>query len=265
MSKVFVMICDDKLIEEVKSLYVNVRDKWDGDIAVMIPKKYEDSIPIELFEKKDLNVIIVPNLEGANHVDYYKIYLFSDYFSKWKWVLYSDLDVYYFNKIDLDLKNREHMFYAKKDRLKFIKQFRPNSNYSNVDLSFLDEMDNKDCFQACYMLIDTQKVKTHSIYNNLKKVYKKHHLEKKVTNEITIAQSLLNLVVDFQDLGDEFINIHPRFLQVSKKHWEDDFHDDTNYDETISVHFGRYFAPWQKRNLRFNTKWMEYKNKFKAN
>ena len=33
MSKVFVMICDDKLIEEVKSLYVNVRDKWDGDIA----------------------------------------------------------------------------------------------------------------------------------------------------------------------------------------------------------------------------------------
>ena len=99
----------------------------------------------------------------------------------------------------------------------------------------------------------------------MKKVYKKHHLEKIVTNEITIAQSLLNLVVDFQDLGDEFINIHPRFLQVSKKHWEDDFHDDTNYDETISVHFGRYFAPWQKRNLRFNTKWMEYKNKFKAN
>jgi len=77
MSKVFVMICDDKLIEEVKSLYVNVRDKWDGDIAVMVPKKYKDSIPIELFEKKDLNVIIVPNLDGANHVDYYKIYLLN--------------------------------------------------------------------------------------------------------------------------------------------------------------------------------------------
>ena len=266
MSKVFVMICDDKLIEEVKSLYVNVRDKWDGDIAVMIPKKYEDSIPIELFEKKDLNVIIVPNLDGANHVDYYKIYLFSDYFSKWKWVLYSDLDVYYFDKIDLDLKNREHMFYAKKDHLNFVKQFKPKSSetYLNLDLSFLKGTKKDLCFQACYMLFDTSKVKNNSVFDKLKTAYKEYHLEKKVTNDTTIAQSILNLVIEFEDLGDEFINIHRRYFDCSKDYWNDDFYDDTDYTNKISVHFGRYFAPWLKTNLRFNTEWMENKNKFKA-
>tara|TARA_Y100000004_G_C8750179_1_gene342054 strand:- start:305 stop:652 length:348 start_codon:yes stop_codon:yes gene_type:complete len=114
------------------------------------------------------------------------------------------------------------------------------------------------------MLFDTLKVKNNSVYDKLKKAYKKYHLEKKVTNDTTIEQSLLNLVIEFEDLGDEFINVHGRYFDCSKDYWNDDFYDDTDYTNKISVHFGRYFAPWLKSNLRFNTEWTENKNKFKA-
>ena len=96
--------------------------------------------------------------------------------------------------------------------------------------------------------------------------YYEYHVFHGITNELTLAQSILNMPLDWYDLGKEFINFYDRHEELN---WDSnllkgDFHDDRDYTEEgiISVHFGRFSAQWDKNNLRFYPIWKEYNDKF---
>ena len=52
-------------------------------------------------------------------------------------------------------------------------------------------------------------------------------------------------------------------------HWkveelENGYYDDTDYSDTIALHFFHFFQPWNKNNLRFYPKWKEYNDRVQS-
>ena len=41
-------------------------------------------------------------------IHFHKMFLFDDFFKEWDWVFYSDLDVWYIDKINLRLNTRRN-------------------------------------------------------------------------------------------------------------------------------------------------------------
>ena len=260
MKKVFVALANKEYIPYSKSLFYNVKDKWDGDFLLMVPEEDKDSYDFTEFTDKGIEVFFAPTILGCEHPDFYKFYLFTEYFTKWDWVFYSDLDVLFFNKIDLKLEERDKSFYAKEDGLPFEKQF------SGVNKKLLKKFNKDKSFQACYMLINPKDMVKDNMFDKLMNCYYEYHVFHNITNELTLAQSILNIPIDWYDLGNEFINTYQRHNDLN---WDEellkgDFQDDRDYFEEgiISVHFGRFSSQWEKNNLRFYPIWKEYNDKF---
>jgi len=100
MKKVFVALANKEYISYSKSLFYNVKDKWDGDFLLIVPEEDKDSYDFTEFTDKGIEVFFAPTILECEHPDFYKFYLFTEYFTKWDWIFYSDLDVLFFNKID---------------------------------------------------------------------------------------------------------------------------------------------------------------------
>ncbi len=274
MKKVFVTLANKKYIPYSKSLFYNVKDKWDGDFLLMVPEEDKDSYDFTEFTDKGIGVFFAPTIR-CEHPDFYKFHLFTEYFTKWDWVFYSDLDVLFFNEIDLKLEEREKPFYAKEDNLPFDQQFSGISKetgkkvYKWLESTENDELmkfDRKKSFQACYMLLNPTVMVENNTFQKLMKAYYEYHVFHDITNDLTLAQSVLNIPIDYSDLGDEFINLYQRYIDLN---WDEnllkeEFRDERDYenDGIISVHFGRYSAQWDKNNLRFYPIWKEYNDRF---
>jgi lipopolysaccharide biosynthesis glycosyltransferase len=260
MKKVFVALANKEYISYSKSLFYNVKDKWDGDFLLMVPEEDKDSYDFTEFTDRGIEVFFAPTILECEHPDFYKFYLFTEYFTKWDWIFYSDLDVLFFNKIDLKLEERDKSFYAKEDGLPFEKQF------DKSDIDIIKKFNKEKSFQACYMLINPKDMVKDNMFDKLMNYYYEYHVFHNITNELTLAQSILNIPINWYDLGKEFINFYDRHEELN---WDSDllkkdFNDDRDYFEEgiISVHFGRFSAQWEKNNLKFYPIWKEYNDKF---
>ena len=125
MKKVFVALADKKFIEHTKSLFhsAKVDGEWDGDFVLIVPEEDRGTFDEKEFTDKGVEIFFGKNLPGNPSAHYYKYYLWTEYFKKWDWIFYCDVDVLFFNKINFDLTNR------KKDIL-YTKSFRCRANKS---------------------------------------------------------------------------------------------------------------------------------------
>ena len=195
--KVLVTLANYDYIEYSKSLFESAKlsGKWDGDFVLIVPEEDKDKIDKSIFDKKGINVYFGKTLIGNPEANFYKIYLLDKYFQKWDWIFYTDLDVLFFNKIELDLNLRDEKYlYANPDGLSFINQFynRLDWGISPYNLPFNNDKINlwinpkskikeipkeiskismKDCnaFQSCFMLFNTRFIELKYFRNYIRK------------------------------------------------------------------------------------------------
>ena len=138
--------------------------------------------------------------------------------------------------------------------------------FDKSDIDIIKKFNKEKSFQACYMLINPKDMVKDNMFDKLMNYYYEYHVFHNITNELTLAQSILNIPINWYDLGKEFINFYDRHEELN---WDSDllkkdFNDDRDYFEEgiISVHFGRFSAQWEKNNLKFYPIWKEYNDKF---
>jgi lipopolysaccharide biosynthesis glycosyltransferase len=291
--KVLVTLANYDYIEYSKSLFESAKlsGKWDGDFVLIVPEEDKDKIDKSIFDKKGINVYFGKTLIGNPEANFYKIYLLDKYFQKWDWIFYTDLDVLFFNKIELDLNLRDEKYlYANPDGLSFINQFynRLDWGISPYNLPFNNDKINlwinpkskikeipkeiskismKDCnaFQSCFMLFNTRFIELkyfQKLYDSYKIYFEYFNQGKSHLRD----QPIFNLVFykKWKYLNDKFINRYPIFDKINwdLKLLDSGYLDNTDYSDIIALHFFRWFTPWNKNNLRFYPVWKEYNDKF---
>ena len=88
--------------------------KWDGDFCLIVKDDIEWEVEQEL-KSKGIHIFKASHLPENPTIHWYKIYLFDEYFKKWDWILYCDLDVLFLNPIELNLSERDKkLIYTKK-------------------------------------------------------------------------------------------------------------------------------------------------------
>ncbi len=266
-SKVFVALADKNFLKHFKSLYYSALTigKWDGDFVVIMPES--DKGEFDESEYKGVKFFYGETLEGEPRPHYYKYYLFDEYFKQWDWIFYCDLDVLFFNEIDLDLDNKKvNIMYAN------------DCNYSPLcyQFEYRDEMREKfnkkqreryewmreewmsvPSFQTCFMLFHKDMI-TEDRFDNLLKLHKEWYIDLKLTlHGLTEEQSIINVefIGDWEELGNQWQNVYERANELE---WEFDelikpFYDDEDYtgNGVIGQHFYQFFQPWSLHNVRF--------------
>ena len=114
-SKVFVALANNKFIEHSKSLFhsAKIDGKWDGDFVLIVPEEDRGTFDEKEFTDKGIEIFFGKNLPGNPSAHYYKYYLWTEYFKKWDWIFYCDIDVLFFNEIEFDLENKQkNVLYA---------------------------------------------------------------------------------------------------------------------------------------------------------
>ncbi len=270
--KVLVTISNYDYIEYSKSLFASAKidGEWDGDFVLIVPEEDKDKIDKTTFNKKGINVYFAKTLIGNPEVNFYKIYLLDEYFKQWDWIFYTDLDVIFFNKIELDLDNRNvNYLYANSDELSFINQFYLQNEwhrYKEIPKE-VSKKEIKDCeaFQNCFMLFNKRFIEL----NYFQKLYESYKIYFEYFNKGKSKlrdQPIFNLVFykKWKYLSDKFINRYPLFDKINwdLKLLNEGYLDNTDYSDSIALHFFRWFTPWNKNNLRFYPIWNEYNDKF---
>jgi hypothetical protein len=280
MKKVFVALANNKFIEHSKSLFhsAKVDGKWDGDFVLIVPEEDRDTIDEKEFTDKGIKIFFGKKLIGYPSAHYYKYYLWTEYFKKWDWIFYCDIDVLFFNEIDFDLDNRQKdILYANdcngtKLNLQFEYRDFKVVKFSDDQLEkynwIIDNYSKLPSFQSCYMLFHRDLIQDNT-FNNLIKLHSEYYVYYDlVLSGLTEEQSILN--VEFIDrwkkLGDDFMNVYQRANDLE---WEFDKMDEPYEDKIdyksegiIALHFYQFFQPWSKHNLRFYPIWKEYNDRF---
>ena len=280
-SKVFVALANKKFIEHSKSLFYSAKvdGKWDGDFVLIVPEEDRDTFNEKEFTDKGINIFFGKTLPGNPKPHYYKYYLWTEYFKKWDWIFYCDMDVLFFNEIKFDLQNRQKdVLYANDCNgtcLKFQFEYREDK----VE-KFNDEQRQKydwiqknwswdtPSFQSCFMLFHKDLIQDNT-FENLIKLHNEYYVYYNlVLHGLTEEQSILNVefLGRWKELGDKFINAYPRAQELE---WEMDkmnksYEDKRDYksEGIIALHFYQFFQPWSEHNLRFNPIWREYNDRF---
>jgi len=276
--KVLVTISNYDYIEYSKSLFASAKidGKWDGDFVLIIPKSDKGKFDEKEFIDNGIQIYYGDLLDGNPSTHFYKIYLFEKYFTQWYWVFYTDLDVLFFNYIELNLDIRvKSNLYENFDVLSFDEQFTlgvRNLGYREEQLkSIKDEYSDgieTQSLQSCFILFNNQLIKD-GYFEKMHDCYLKYYNEYYEEGKTLIHdQAIFNLVFysKWKLLGDKFLNVLPD-LWTEEYGWQinkfaNDYYDKNDYSNTVAVHFTNFFQPWKENNLKFYPKWMERKDNF---
>ena len=281
MKRVFVALANKKFIEYSKSLFhsAKVDGKWDGDFVLIVPEEDRDTFNEKEFTDRGVEIFFGKTLPGKPKPHYYKYYLWTEYFKKWDWIFYCDIDVLFFNEIDFDLDNRQKDILYTNDCngtcLKFQFEYRDFevkrfNEEQQQKYEWIQENWSWDTpsFQSCFMLFHKDLIQDNT-FDNLIKLHNEYYVYYDlVLSGLTEEQSILNVefLGRWKELGDKFINAYPRAQELE---WEMDkmnksYEDKRDYksDGIVALHFYQFFQPWSEHNLRFYPVWKEYNDKF---
>jgi len=291
MKKVLVTLANKDYINHAKSLFVNVREEgeWNGDLVLMVPEEDKEFVDVDLFNYNDVQVLFLPNLEKGKYpldlnttldvkfhpINCYKIHLFgNDYFKQWDWIFYTDLDVWYFNKIDFDLDNkRKDFLYAntcKESSLQyqFVWQEEMLEQLNVSDKKKLEELKdypgwNEPAIMGCFLLLNKQFIRN-DIFKKYKEVHDKYY-------KLAVwSQGLWSLLFygKWDILGDNFKTIYDIGYNKTGEEYNrselDTIKDNIDYknDGVIAQHFSQYFPQYSPSNLRFYPPYLNSRVKF---
>jgi len=280
MNKVLVAVSDSNYIKYFLPLIESAKDKgkWDGDFCLIISDETDNDLTKSI-EDMGIHIFRPPKLPENPPPHFYKMYLFDEYFKKWDWILFSDLDVIFLNTIELDLDNKDKKYlYTKKDGLSFMNHF-----YGATD-GFLEDKPIKlskeqkdekdkiykkygdgDAFQTCFLLYHSDIIKQ-GYFKKLKDAYLYYYCYYELARNSWWDQSIFNIVFyeKWLDIGEKFINRNPVLIDID---WEletlkEGYMDTNDYTDIIALHFFNFFPPWNENNLRFYPIWKDYHEKF---
>jgi hypothetical protein len=280
-SKVFVALANKKFIEHSKSLFYSAKvdGKWDGDFVLIVPEEDRDTFNEKEFTDRGVEIFFGKTLPGKPKPHYYKYYLWTEYFKKWDWIFYCDMDVLFFNKIEFDLESRQKdILYANDCNgtcLKFQFEYRDFevkrfNEEQQQKYEWIQENWSWDTpsFQSCFMLFHKDLIQNNT-FDNLIKLHNEYYVYYDlVLHGLTEEQSILNVefIDKWKKLGDKFLNAYSRANELN---WEfdkmdEDYEDKEDYrsDGIVALHFYQFFQPWSKHNLKFYPIWKEYNDKF---
>ena len=280
-SKVFVALENKKFIEHSKSLFYSAKvdGKWDGDFVLIVPEEDRDTFNEKEFTDRGVEIFFGKTLPGKPKPHYYKYYLWTEYFKKWDWIFYCDMDVLFFNKIEFDLESRQKdILYANDCNgtcLKFQFEYRDFevkrfNEEQQQKYEWIQENWSWDTpsFQSCFMLFHKDLIQNNT-FDNLIKLHNEYYVYYDlVLHGLTEEQSILNVefIDKWKKLGDKFLNAYSRANELN---WEfdkmdEDYEDKEDYrsDGIVALHFYQFFQPWSKHNLKFYPIWKEYNDKF---
>jgi hypothetical protein len=183
MKKVLVTLANKKFIEHSKNLFYSAKSQgdWEGDFVIIVPEEDKGKFDEKEFTNKGIEIFYGKTLPGNPSAHYYKYYLWTEYFKKWDWIFYCDLDVLFFNKIDFDLKSRQKdVLYANDcNGTPLIYQFEYRDykveKFDNEQIKKLkwvtDNYSDLKSFQSCFMLFHKDCIKD----DTFKKLMKLHN------------------------------------------------------------------------------------------
>ena len=197
------------------------------------------------------------------------MFLFDDFLKEWDWVFYSDLDVWYIDKINLRLNTRRNtILYAPNDRLSYKQQF-DSRTLDEPTRRFVMKAKPKNgkSFQTCWMLFSTtNKEWLHYYKTKITNYYFRYHIYQQIAPKGYWEQCVFNLV-----FSDTWLELGSHLVQSEAVHkvWDGEFtldhlkrgYDDrTDYSDASGIHFTFPFAPWWKYNKRFYREWERVNN-----
>jgi len=270
MKKVFVALANKKFIEHSKSLFhsAKVDGKWDGDFVLIVPEEDRGTFDEKEFTDKGIEIFFGKNLTGNPSAHYYKYYLWTEYFKKWDWIFYCDVDVLFFNKINFDLNNRKKDILYTNDCNGTLlnKQFEHRDwvleKFDNEQIEKLkwvtDNYSDLKSFQSCFMLFHKDLIQDDT-FDNLIKLHNEYYVYYDlVLHGLTEEQSILNVefLYRWKKLGDEFLNAYSRADELDWEFYDmlEPYEDKRDYksENIIGLHFYQFFQPWSSHNLTFN-------------
>jgi|ETNmetMinimDraft_2_1059921.scaffolds.fasta_scaffold01168_7 hypothetical protein len=279
MKKVFVALANSKYVDYSKALFASAKlyGKWDGDFVLIIPEEDRDSSDVSILEKRGIKIYYGRTLPGNPTVHFYKIYLFDEYFKKWDWIFYCDVDALIFDRIEFDLIERDksvlfgnaepwitfmqHFFGSKLGYKGEVADVWPEDKGEKLDLEmeFIKQnYDDVEALQTCFMLFN-KKIINDGYFKKIYDCYLKYHYKYGMTKPGLWDQTLFNIIFykKWKYLGSKFINWNPVMDQIG---WDmeilkNGYYDDNDYTEKIALHFFNFFPPWGKNNLRFYSIW----------
>ena len=290
MKKVLVTLANKDYINHAKSIFVNVREEgeWNGDLVLMVPEDDKEFVDVDLFNYNDVQVLFLPNLEKGKYpldlnttldvkfhsINCYKIHLFgNDYFKQWDWIFYTDLDVWYFNKIDFDLDNkRKDFLYANTCKgsslqYQFVWREEMIEQLNVSDKKKLEELKdypgwNEPAIMGCFLLLNKQFIRN-DIFKKYKEVHDKYY-------KLAVwSQGLWSLLFygKWDILGDNFKTIYDIGYNKTGEEYNrnaDIIKDNIDYknDGVIAQHFSQYFPQYSSSNLRFYPLYLNNRVKF---
>ena len=282
MKKVFVALANNDYVKYSKILFhsAKVDGKWDGDFVLIIPEEDKETSKVTELTKLGVKIFYGKSLPSKPPVHFYKFYLFDEYFKKWDWIFFCDLDVLFLNKIKFNLEERDKSkLFANKDGLTLVEQFKGNDggwDESGDDYFFSLKISsselkkvrkkygNAPAFQTCFLLFNKYLIEQNyfeKLYNDFLVYYCYHELARTNFWDQTIFNGIF--YKKWESLGEEYINRNPVLDIINWKveELENGYYDDTDYSDTIALHFFHFFQPWNKNNLRFYPKWKEYNDR----
>ena len=278
MKKVFVALANKEYIPYSKSLFYNVKDKWDGDFVLIVPEEDRCTFDEKEFTDKGVEIFFGKKLPGNPSAHYYKYYLWTEYFKKWDWIFYCDIDVLFFNKIEFDVENKHtDVLYTNEcsgTSLSYQFEYRDEKvkEFTKEQIEKLkwvtDNYSDLKSFQSCFMLFHKDLIQDNT-FDNLIKLHNVYYVYYNlVLSGLTEEQSILNVefMGKWEELSDKFLNAYPRAQELK---WALDkmgepYKDERDYksDGIVALHFYQFFQPWSKHNLRFYSIWKEYNDRF---
>ncbi len=272
-NNVMVFVGDQIHIDAVKSSIHQARTtgNWKDDIVVILPEGTEHDLKEEVFYS---NLTVVDN-------KFHKLTIFNEYFKKWDWIFFCDLDTIILDKINLNLENRdERKLYANPDGRKDldyqfmipVKEINDLLTYTQNDWQRLANhigdqtplKGNASAFQTCMFLFHSSTIN----WKKTKEFYCWLNPFTATRNGGTLAdQGIINLMylLNHEIIGSQFVNrcqvVADNFyeLELLKK----GVTDPANYEAAQILHFGWVFAPWHEWNLRWHPIWCEHLSKYK--
>ena len=202
-SKVFVALANKKFIEHSKSLFYSAKvdGEWDGDFVLIVPEEDKGTFDENEFTTHGVKIFYGKTLPGNPKPHYYKYYLWTEYFKKWDWIFYCDIDVLFFNKIEFDLDNRQkdilyandcngtplsYQFEYRSDKVqKFSKEQDEKYVWINETWGYWHHKEPHPSFQSCYMLFHKDLIQD-STFNNWHQQWQKRLMQNKKPKEISL-------------------------------------------------------------------------------
>ena len=286
MKKVFVALANNQFIEHSKSLFHSAKKdgEWDGDFVLIVPEEDRGTFDEKEFTDKGVEIFFGKKLPGNPSAHYYKYYLWTEYFKKWDWIFYCDIDVLFFNKIEFDVENKHtdvlytnecngtslsYQFEYRDEKVKeFTKEQYEKYEWINETWGYWGNENFLLSFQSCFMLFNKDLIQDDT-FKNLINLHNEYYVYYDlVLHGLTEEQSILNVefIGRWEELGNKFLNVYQRAneLELDVEKIKESYQDDWDYESEgiIALHFYQFFQPWSRHNLRFYPIWKEYNERF---